>query len=839
MGLPLLTLEADLDNDGLFSTNWTPWLIKVIDVGLSRQTALDDFSPRRMKIVLDNDTSRFSPKNTLGPYSGKLLQGTRIRLKAKVTMPLAKNLLPNPSLETNETGWVVIFVGGGIKSRTSIAAKYGGLGYQISQTVTGGWSAEAGTGTAPTQALDYTASIWARALNPIAVGDNVRIELHETGGASGDASTDGAFTSLSRIWQRLEVTHNIAESDRTDLVLKFRREDSDFQAGETVGLDGAQIEQVPSAGLYVDGDQPGAVWGGVAHASTSSRVVDPEFTKFVGDLQDFEPQRTPDRHGRAVFTATGFMDTALRTNISAGPFMRETAEIIAIRVMDIIEAQVAKRLLGLEGELFTDPADRNGGDTWTTISGTITQETDQGEAGANPIVFGSLEGDNATEFTTDGVGNQAEGYIDLFPELTVNKKYRFSCWIKANSAGEVGETVRMFVNTPAGNLGNVDIVLSQVWQRASVQGLVETGATFARFNIFTPILFPNSTDKFLVDGFHASPSLDSAGVVGAPTFLGTKWGDTIEYIDRYRQSAGGMLRELAASVGGWVHEAGDGGLVFEDYSQRDPAVVSVAKLRLSGDHELGGIPFKIKKYIQPTTSQAGTVRVASYGELVSIPSMVTANFAKVVFNLEGGPFALTANEQRTFFAKHVTGSEQAGALIVRRAFAFSLPTGGWAVGDDGIQTPYAIVYGRGSDLIIKDPGSAASVHRFLLVGESLQARSTERSFVDEGAGDPLMELDMPAQGLKTQQMTDLATWAHTRYNAHPALLTVEIAGLTPELQLEIFGRDVGVPVWVQHGAATGDPQGGFGINALFYCEGTKFTYEKGQTPKLTMMLEEG
>ena len=48
MGLPQFTLEADLAADGLFSTDWTPYLEAVERVGWSRGSAGDDYGPRRV-----------------------------------------------------------------------------------------------------------------------------------------------------------------------------------------------------------------------------------------------------------------------------------------------------------------------------------------------------------------------------------------------------------------------------------------------------------------------------------------------------------------------------------------------------------------------------------------------------------------------------------------------------------------------------------------------------------------------------------------------------------------------------------------------------------------------
>ncbi len=840
--LPTFILEADLAADGLFSTNWTPFLEAVENVGLSRGSAVDDFGPRRLRMILNNNDSRFSPKHALGPYFGTLERGKLVRLKVKVAAPAINQLLKNPSFGKDLMGWTVTYFGGGSTVRSGVLAHHGEFSLLAIESTVGGYTVETTASLTPSQAA-YTGSIWIRPSSGTSGPERIRLKLTETGGAAGDATTTGPYQTMTggpsatAIWRRYEITRTIVEADRTGIKLTVEREDADRPVQQIIAFDAAQIELGSEATLYTDGDSPGAVWSGTSHASVSSRGADPEFTKFVGELETFKVTRK-DNVGEAQFEATGFLETALRTNISAGPFMRERADVILQRVLDVLEAGVAERVFGLEGELWVDPADRNGGNAWTVVEGTLTEEFDSGEAGPDPVLFTALEGDNTTAWVADGPGNTFEGYVNLFGALTVNKNYNFTTWI-LGVAGSIGETVRININTDGagGAIGQADTVLTALWQRVRVTGLVPSDATFVRFTATVgPTVWGADTDSFVMDGFHASPSFSSKGLIDAPTFSGTKWATEIEYDDTYRQSAGVLLRRLAASAGGYLYEGPDGAFIFEDYSQRDPAVVSVPKLRLCGSHDQGGVPYKVESYEQPTTSQAGTVRVGSFGDLVSIPSDVEASLAKVAFNLSGTfPIVIASDEQRTFFCRHNSSAGEGGQMIVRRPFGFVLNLGGWTTVDT-MQTPLAICYGRASDLIVKDDGGGNNVFVGMVGGESLQFRSNDRSYVDSGSGDPLMELEMPSQGYKTQAMQDLADWAQAKYNNGPARLSVSISGLSQEHQLEIFGRDVGTPVWVNH-IASGQ-QGGFGLDHLFYVEGTSFSYRKGGKPIVRLQLEE-
>ena len=100
-------------------------------------------------------------------------------------------------------------------------------------------------------------------------------------------------------------------------------------------------------------------------------------------------------------------------------------------------------------------------------------------------------------------------------------------------------------------------------------------------------------------------------------------------------------------------------------------------------------------------------------------------------------------------------------------------------------------------MVLKAPGSTKTLV-FLFVGARINSReTTEQSFVQFGGGvSPIMELDMPAQGYKTDAMIALLTWALVKYDASPATMEVTIVGASLERLLEIFGREIGLPVWV-------------------------------------------
>ena len=155
------TVKADLTEDGTYETDWSAF-VHGIDLSLGRRSAVDEFGARKLLLLLDNDDGRFSPRYTGGPYYPDLTAGKRVQVQSQITIGAVTNLVANPSFETDETGWTVTFGGSGVKSRTALAPRWGGLSYQLTATAAGGFTVDYAVTDSPTQSLDYTASIYVR-----------------------------------------------------------------------------------------------------------------------------------------------------------------------------------------------------------------------------------------------------------------------------------------------------------------------------------------------------------------------------------------------------------------------------------------------------------------------------------------------------------------------------------------------------------------------------------------------------------------------------------------------------------------------------------------------------
>lgn len=79
------TLEADFDRNGSFETDLTPYVVKPSN-GISISRGMDEQGYYRVSsctVELDNSDGRFSPRNTAGPYYGRLNPDIPIRLTAE------------------------------------------------------------------------------------------------------------------------------------------------------------------------------------------------------------------------------------------------------------------------------------------------------------------------------------------------------------------------------------------------------------------------------------------------------------------------------------------------------------------------------------------------------------------------------------------------------------------------------------------------------------------------------------------------------------------------------------------------------------------------------------
>ena len=169
----------------------------------------------------------------------------------EIIIPLATtNLVANPSVEINTTGYTVV-------SSATIArvstAQYWGV-YSLAVTPASGSTSGVYYGTVSTSIANHTASVYF-------LGDaglNYTLYFADTNGNELGTSTD--FVS-DGTWQRIENTYlELSATTRRIYITK-----NGGAGTNTFRIDGLQVEAQSEATTYCDGDQPGCTWNGSEH----------------------------------------------------------------------------------------------------------------------------------------------------------------------------------------------------------------------------------------------------------------------------------------------------------------------------------------------------------------------------------------------------------------------------------------------------------------------------------------------------------------------------------------------------------------------------------------------
>ena len=204
-----------------------------------------------------------------------------VNLNFKIVVPqAATNLVTNPSLETNTTGYTA--VGGATLTRSATHQRRGAWALRITPVA----STESGTYFGTVSVTSGTAYVFSVDVLGVA-GQSYELQLQNTTPTERASLT---FTGTG-YWQRLEVTFTAtADEDWRLYVVR--------DAGETgtdyFYIDGLQFETGSAATTYFDGDSIGFVrgqkdfgWNGTRHGSTSYRTAKTRAGGSLLDMSDY------------------------------------------------------------------------------------------------------------------------------------------------------------------------------------------------------------------------------------------------------------------------------------------------------------------------------------------------------------------------------------------------------------------------------------------------------------------------------------------------------------------------------------------------------------------------
>lgn len=164
--------------------------------------------------------------------------------------PNVKNLVPNPDFETNTTGWGTTNT---TLTRDNAHSKFGLWAAKLVAVAAGQQYINyptVATLSGATAGLHYTASAWIYATGGM-IGKQGFIQLNETGGAGATASMGTTNATLVAGWNHLVISGTVVNNDRTGLEVRVGEPTTGAAIGDTIWVDGVQIEAGTSATSFV------------------------------------------------------------------------------------------------------------------------------------------------------------------------------------------------------------------------------------------------------------------------------------------------------------------------------------------------------------------------------------------------------------------------------------------------------------------------------------------------------------------------------------------------------------------------------------------------------------
>ena len=250
------------------------------DAGISlekwRSEEDETTTPSRLSLTLQNDDGRFTPGLTTGAYYPNIKKGRRIRTVSL----LVGNLVPNPSIEVNTTGWAVL--ANCTLARVTSQFYIGVASLEMTAPAAGDCRAVSSTGTsgfAATTGLTYTGQARFRAATTVrSVG--VELRWYDSAGAFISTTFGSTTSDTTSGWTQVTVT-STAPAGALYGALGLRVLSAAI--AEVHYADAAMVEEAPTAATYGDGTQAGWRWSGTAHQSASLR----EYVRFSGYIDDW------------------------------------------------------------------------------------------------------------------------------------------------------------------------------------------------------------------------------------------------------------------------------------------------------------------------------------------------------------------------------------------------------------------------------------------------------------------------------------------------------------------------------------------------------------------------
>lgn len=185
---------------------------------------------------------------------------------APTVPPALTNLVPNPSFETDLTGWAAsgaVLNPGATITRTTAQAYVGSASMKVVTTAAVAYEGAGITlGGTFRAGVAYTLSVY---LKGAAGGEALQLILSDS-----FSDTASSAVNVTNAWARYTLTWT-PSADRTTAYAIIRTTGA---LAETVIVDAVMVTPASAAVAYGDGDQPGWVWNGTPQNSTSTLATD-------------------------------------------------------------------------------------------------------------------------------------------------------------------------------------------------------------------------------------------------------------------------------------------------------------------------------------------------------------------------------------------------------------------------------------------------------------------------------------------------------------------------------------------------------------------------------------
>ena len=223
-------------------------------------------------------------------------------VKGVLDGPVRTNLVPNPSFETNTTGWFSL--NGSTISRDTTQAYIGSASIKVINSASNNSGIESSTSPAATAGQTYTLSAYVKADSGSIATLNCFVIWLNSGGAEISRITSQLLTATTA-WQRISVT-GVVPSNTVSADLRISRQSG--LSGTIWYCDAIIFEQTSQLLPYFDGgilDQSGVsyslAWTGTANSSTSTATPNAGLGLAGDILEDVtaEVQKVTVRRGRS------------------------------------------------------------------------------------------------------------------------------------------------------------------------------------------------------------------------------------------------------------------------------------------------------------------------------------------------------------------------------------------------------------------------------------------------------------------------------------------------------------------------------------------------------------